>query len=185
MEKDDDLKVVITRASVNSSSAIININDISGIKWDSISGGVHQKAGHYCLYGYIPYKLAKTCNIDCSGMHDWDNNTAKICIQQGANSNPKYQKGYNTLCSLAGEKPQSIISQNRPKNQPPCTYKILNLLENGTYTRSEIRAELLELGYKSGTILGAIRSLHRQNKILLCGSSNSPKQEIKLSNAKS
>ena len=156
----------------------ISISEIGNVHWDNISGGTQNKSGSYSLYGYIEYSLAAKL-VKCSGRHDYGYNQAKICIPKRANSSSKYMDGYKELLKQAGDPPPSIISQNRPKNAPPCTKAILGLLKNSDLTRGELRQLLLVKGYQSNTILNAIRSLQKNEKIITKGSNYSKYQIIK------
>ncbi len=114
------MEVIIVRNPQSyTKSSPIDINKISQIRWDSVSGGVHAIQGWYSLYGYIDYSLAMEL-VDCSGDHNYGYNGAKICIPEGLNKNPPYKDGYDYLSGLAGKKPKSKIASNRPEGFP-CT----------------------------------------------------------------
>ncbi|MCF2554373.1 hypothetical protein [Faecalicatena contorta] len=179
MEKNCPQKVFICRSPSDYEGGEIEVSEISGVFWDTVSGGVHKKNGSYSLYGYIDYGLAKKL-VKCSGQHDFGWNQAKICIPKGKNNTPKYKSGYEILMNQAGEKPQSIISQNRPKGAAPCTKAILSILDKSDLNRGELREILLNMGYHGNTILNAIRSLTKQGKIITIGSSYSKYQILKL-----
>lgn len=180
----ENLKVLITRASGDSSTAEISIDRIYGVHWDNVSGGIHKKNGYYSLFAYIPYQIACNCGISCSGRHRYLNSEAKICIPYKLNqSKDLYKAGYQALLDVAGPKPPSIISGNRPKEAKPCTKCILSLLDVSNtqkLTRGEIRKQLYDKGYKSVTVLNAFRALLKQNKIECIGSAYSKYQIILL-----
>lgn len=82
---------------------------------------------------------------------------------------------------MAGPKPQSQIASRRPAGYPPCTQRILQVLEtNSSITRKELRNLLITDGYYTDTILNALNQLKKQSKIVLHGSPNSPKQLIEI-----
>lgn len=178
--EDDDLKVIITRASGDYQTGCVSVEEIYDVKWDNVSGGVKKHSGSYSLYGYIPYKTAIDCGIKCSGRHDRGDNVAKVCIPKSLNQSAEYREGYRYLLDDAGDKPKSPISMNRPAGQPPCTKKILMLL---SHTRGDLRTSLYSDGYRTTTIRNAIRSLTAQGKITLSGSSYSAYQEIHIASS--
>ena len=168
METNDseNLYVIITRQSGSYKSAEICIDDISGVHWDNISGGVRRRQSGYSLYGYIPYKLAVKLEIACSGLHDYGRNEAKICIPALNSKDPLYKEGYKHLADIAGPKPKGEISYSRPKGQGPCSKKILAILnEEGEITRSELRSRLLEIGYPSSMIRNALERMKLEHRI--------------------
>ena len=171
--------VAISRGPQSTMVSEIDIKYISNIHWGYVSGGYKKKTGYALLYGMIPYEMAMKL-VDCSGMHNFGGNDAKICIEERYNKDERYCAGYNELKKKAGEKPGSMISENRPEGQPPCTKKILMLLGEGKMMRFEVRERLLEFGYKPQTIRGAIKSLHEKEMIELEGSSRSRYQAIRI-----
>lgn len=188
MEEDytEVLTVLISRASGDPYKAEISINEIDNVHWDDVSGGAHKVNGYYSLFGYIPYELACSCGISCSGRHSYYHNDAKICIQFQINQSEKFKQGYQALLNEAGPKPESKISRNRPYGAGPCTKYILTRLNFSSIkqlTRGEIRNELYTIGYKSYTVSNAFRALLIQEKIQNVGSPNSKYQIIILNSA--
>ena len=176
-------KVIICRQPDHYKKSEISIDKITNLRWDFVSGGVHAKFGYYCLCGYIDYNLAVSL-VKCSGHHRFGNNVAKIFIPFGINNIAPYKSGYIYLAEMAGEKPPSIISQNRPLGAPPCTKAILNEVEKRQeISRGEMRNILLKMGYKPTTILSAFRSLTKNKNLLFIGSPNSKNQLIKINNS--
>lgn len=176
----EDFKVLIGRSPRGDSKVSeISISDISNVRWDNTSGGIQQKSSGYFLYGYISYEQAMEL-VDCSGSHDYYHNDAKVLIKTQKPKSP-YYLGYKKLCEMAGPKPQSRISQDRPKGEPPCTKKILLLLRSqNKKTRYALRKELLDIGYQSTTIRNAIKRLEFQEKIICDGSPYKKNQLISL-----
>lgn len=154
----------------------INIDKISGVHWDSVSGGVHQRQNGYSLYGYIDYHTYKA-ELKCSGRHDYGYNDMKVLIPKVTRDDPTYA-AYKELCEAAGPKPKIISTC--PQGKPPCTKRILYYLNDGVETRGKLRELLYKDGYQVQTIRNALRSLIRQNKIITCGSAYSKTQIIKL-----
>ncbi len=59
MENNNEkLAVVICRQPRSIPKGEILVEEIQGIHWDNISGGVKSRQGAYNLYGYISYELA-------------------------------------------------------------------------------------------------------------------------------
>lgn len=180
--EEDKLKVCICRAPGDFTVGEIEISKIFNVKWDQISGGVKKRQGGYSLYGYIEYSLAVKL-VNCSGMHDFGYNYAKICIPESINKSEEYREGYRILKKEAGSKPTGSIKKNRPVNGMPCTKRILKEIDKeGVVTRKALRDKLHEEGYRIKTICNAINSLRKQNKICVTGSPNSPKQIIRRQN---
>lgn len=162
----ENLYVIITRQSGNYKQAEICVDDISCVKWSDISGGVQQRQGGNSLHGYIPYKLAAKLDIACSGSHDYGDNEAKICIPAFNLKDPHYKEGYQYLLDIAGPKPKGEISRSRPEGQGPCSKKIVAILnERKEITRSELRSQLLEIGYPSSTIRNTLERMKLEHRI--------------------
>lgn len=175
-----ELKVCIKRSPSDFISGEIPVSAISGVKWDNISGGVKRNQSGYSLYGYIDYELAKEL-VKCSGMHNYGNNEAKICIPASSNQG-EYKEGYKYLCKIAGEKPSGTIKSNRPEDGKPCTVRILEELEKqGEMTRKNLRKIICDEGYQIKTFRNTINYLKRQKRISVVGEGTSPNQKIKKS----
>lgn len=101
---------------------------------------------------------------------------AKICILASDNKQSPYKEGYKKLLAKAGVKPQSQI---RPVGVPPCTKRILQVLdETKVITRKMLRDQLKDEGYNITTIRSALKRLDISSRIVLQGSSCSPSQSI-------
>ncbi len=156
-------------------SAIIDAEEIIGVKWDNVSGGIHKKQNGYSLYGYIPYSRAVELGLDCSGMHDRGYNDAKICIPESINRK-EHKEGYKYLRDEAGKKP---VNHRKTVAHKPCTKMILELLsESSVMERGELRDKILEFGYEGTTFRNAIRTLIKTNRIVTEGTPQSPHQKI-------
>lgn len=157
--------VVIRREPSSPLESECNIDLIDGLHWDCISGGAGTRHGFYCLYGYIPYKLAAEL-VACSGTHNYGYNTAKVCIPESINLQEKYRDAYQSLLNLAPAKPESMISKRRPVGYPPCTKMMIQILrENKAMRRGDLRQHLLDVGYHCSTIRNAISHLEKTNRI--------------------
>ncbi len=170
---DSTYKVYICR-SISSSKPgnECPVHEISGVKWDRISGGVHAPQKGYSLYGYIPYELGlKLLPESCSGQHNFGDNDMKIAIPASRNENSVYREGYKMLLEKAGPKPSS----NRKSSLPPCTKRIL---EMAPISREELFKQLKSEGYTSYRISGAISQLIETNRIHLDAPRMSPKYTI-------
>lgn len=180
----DNKPVVQICRGMDGAVADIEIEKINSVHWDDTTGGYQSNLGHYEMFGYIPYDTAVKL-VDCSGTHANIAKNAKVRIcKPEPKKNPadkKYVEGYNILLSQAGQKPKSIIAQNRPTGEPPCTKKILQLLSDGPMHREILRKKLYKIGYKKQTVLNAIRALSNtigDGRIICIGSSYSPKQVL-------
>lgn len=185
MEKEaEELVVMISRAPSDHKCGEIKVTEIRNVQWDDTSGGVHQTQGGYSLYGYIPYGKGKEL-VACSGRHDRGYNDIKICIPKSKNRDERHKKGYEYLFKQAGDKPKSKVMRNRPEDAPPCTKRILQILDaKGDMYRKELRETLTMEGYQMSTIRRAVKDLSKQEKIALRGSSWSAKQTISRNNIK-
>lgn len=182
----DRMIVRITRQlSGNKQVGEIEADLISSPEWNDTSGGYRKKSGAYTLFGYIDYKDAIGL-VDCSGEHNFGNNSAKVCISYSLNREKKYQEGYQYLMEHASnQKPESKISCNRPDGWGPCTKHILYILEKqGDITRRELR-EMIgcddstgKVGYQLFTIRQALKRLEKRNRIKISKNSNYNKQII-------
>lgn len=72
--------------------------------------------------------------------------------------------------------------KKRANGRPVCSMQILYLIQEagGEMKRSEIRKELVKMGYGNHCILEAYTRLERQNRIKYEGSSHSSKQIVLL-----
>lgn len=176
---EENLLVEITRSHGSLKVAEISVSELYDLDWRTESGGYHKRSGGYSLYAKIPYSMMKEL-VDCSGKHDNGKNDGLVLIlKQYPGSN--YYKGYKYLLENADPKPQSDISKQRPVGQPPCTKKILSLLNDGPKTHGCVRSALLDIGYQETTIRGAIYRLKVQEKIICEGPPQSKNQLISLS----
>ena len=179
--RDSKLKVMITRGGKNSlKCSEIEIDKLCNPEWRNKTGGRNEVQGYYFLSAQIPYEIAPLY-VDCSSLHDGEYATVKVCTPTRSEENYEIHKaGYAELANQAGPKPESTIASNRPNGMPPCTTQMKRELESGSMTRHDLRTRLLGYGYKSSTILTAIRSLTKKELISLEGSSHSPHQIIRL-----
>ncbi len=161
MEDKEDLNVIICRQPQDYHCSPISISEISGVHWDNISGGVKRKQAGYSLYGYIDYNKAVQL-VSCSGSHARYDNSAKVCIPRSENKSSPYKEGYKELKKKAGEKPKNSV---RPPGTPPCTRRILHLLDGKPLiTRGELRNLLCQEGYQVTTVRNAINALKNRAK---------------------
>lgn len=169
--------VVICRAPGSGAASEYPVDRIQNPRWDHTAGGRQNRYGYYALYGYIPYEDAAKL-VDCSGTHGSYGSEAKICICESDNQSPNNHAAYRKLVKIAGDKPKSIIAQNRPKNAPLCTKRIRQIMsEKKQLFRPELRNMILEEGYQLETFRRALKTLLK--KELSCqGGPNSPKQVI-------
>lgn len=174
----EELYVEITRSHGSLKTSVVNVNELYDPRWGNKSGGYQKKHAGSSLYAYISYRKAMEL-VDCSGEHDYGKNDVRVLIIKQNPKSPYYQ-GYQYLADLAGDKGESLISQQRPKGQGPCTKKILALLSNGPLKRGSLRDTLCDIGYQTTTIGGALHRLKRQEKIICEGPPQSKNQLISL-----
>lgn len=175
------MKVIIKRnRGPYSMEAEIDTDEISGLHWDNISGGVNQRQAGYSLYGYIDYQLASQI-VSCSGTHARYGSRAKIMIPASLNKAEPYKTGYEYLVSSLGPKPSYHY---RLPGQKPCRTRISELLgEKGAMTRQELRETLQMEKYGRDMIARALNRMEKTGRIIYKdGSSFSPTQIIALGN---
>lgn len=169
-------KVCICRSYDSYIDAILDISEIGTAHWDNTSGGNYKHHAGYALYGYIDYELGASLGL-CSGRHSCYGNDIKIMIPERRNRTPELREGYLQLCKTADHKP--ACAPTHRKGMPPCTKAILLLLKKGTWRRDKLRTKIRSLGY-TVDFAKAIRTLFKQGKIQLTGSSSSKFQLISL-----
>lgn len=166
-----DFIVHIKRELKDHGGATIKLSDIHGLKWSRISGGRKIRTAYPYIYGYIIPDNIISGEVACSGTHNYENGM-KILILEKENKDI-----YPKLLDIVGERPTTNL---RAEGQPPCTKKILLILnERGPLKRKDISQELLDLGYFQKTICGALNRLKKDNKIEAPGYAG-PNQVIKL-----
>ncbi len=170
--------VLIKRSARAFTVGEIGTDEISGLHWDNVSGGVNQRQGGFSLYGYIDYARAAEL-VDCSGMHGGCGRVAKIMVPASLNRDEPYREGYLELLDRVGYK---RIGHYRYPEQKPCTKRILGVLkEHGPQTRKEIRDMLRQEKYPSVQIARALNRMEKDGRILYKqGSSKMPGQIIAL-----
>lgn len=169
MENDQTL-VFIKRSPHGDDGDYIQLSEVGGLHWDNRTGGYNESTGRYYVMGYINEEDLNQLNISCSGRHDYSRNGIKICLMKTKTSTAVW----NLVLQQAGDDPN-------PK-RPPCTQTILCLLSENppAMQRAEIRRQLLERGFEPKTIRSAIKTMTKDNRIILEGSCFSPKQIIAL-----
>ena len=175
------MKVIIKRnRGTYSMESEIDIDEIKGVHWDNVSGGVNQRQAGYSLYGYIDYKLASQI-VSCSGTHAHYGRPAKIMIPASLNKREPYKSGYEYLVSCIVPKP---VYHYRWPCLRPCTKRILELLgERGFMSRKDLREVLIMEKYGRSMIARALNRMEKAGRIVYKeGNSYSSKQIIALGN---
>ena len=145
------MNVMIKRSFRGYTVSEIDVEKIFNVRWDNESGGYHERHAGYSLYGYISYEVGKEL-VECSGRHGYYKNDMKVMIPACYNQKPPFQEGYRYLANLAGPKP--IFSFG-----PPCTKRILKVLEKGPMERKQLRDMLFDEGYPKSRIAGALKHM--------------------------
>ena len=154
--------VVIKRSARAVMSGEIDVEEISGIHWDKVSGGVHERQGGYSIFGYIDYARAAEL-VDCSGTHGQYGNRAKIMIPASLNRKAPYREGYQELMDRLGFKCEAHY---RYPGQIPCTKRILAILkEHGPQTRGAIRDMLAKEKYPGVQVARALNRMEKDGRI--------------------
>lgn len=158
------MKVLIKRnIGAYSDVGEIDVDEIHGVFWDNVSGGVHAKHAGYAIYGYIDYNLASQL-VSCSGTHAHYGNPAKIMIPASLNKGEPYREGYRQLVERCVPKP---AYHARPVGLKPCTKRIIEVLkEKGPASRGELRRILLFERYSKGLIARALNHMGKDGRIV-------------------
>lgn len=149
------MKICVCRNPGSESCTEIDLNKISGFKWQNVSGGRRIYTGSkYYLYGYVDYNWAAEFLDECSGSHGNIAYSAKVMIPDWANKeNPKYKLTYKYLML---KYPKTSYSRNTTAK------KIFDYLEaNGKTSRSDLLNTILEkTGKTKATVNKAIKNLY-------------------------
>ena len=171
------MNIIIKRSLYSESCAEIDIDNISRVHWDSLSGGYKCRQSGTSIYGNIDYGLGTELGL-CSGQHAFYNSDIKIVIPCNLNKDSKeHRMAYNTLKDEAGIKP--IQPRKRKENAPPCTKFILSLLKEHAWYRGDLRNAVKNAEYNV-IFSDVIKRLLKQDKIKVSGSPNSSKQIISI-----
>lgn len=177
MDNESVLTVIVSRCPTQGLKANreISVDIIRRLKWTNASwepGG--SPFPYLFIKGNIPYELAMGLGI-ASGSHVDNNDGANVSVLK-CNNTGKYLAGYNYLSKLVGAGKSIIIS--RPKGEPPCTKKMLEILNETPLTRGEVRKLLLKMGYEAITITHAIKRLNITGRITIQSHNNPQKQVL-------
>ena len=154
MNKDNDLKVLISRHPGHFKCGEVSLSQISGFHWSKMSGGVHKQSSGYSLYGYIPYSLAME-TVACSGRHDRGQNEAKVYIHS-AKKGSIYYDGCVIARTEADRRSVSDISKKRASGHPCYAKELRSFLSTGSKTRQQVREHMSSLGCETSSIRNAI-----------------------------
>lgn len=182
--------IYATRDSRNDTNGPTKV-DISAFQYfliDCQSGGSNRNFSGSALFGYLPY--SEWCDkFACSGQHDFGENSLKVMIPKGYNSEEPYKSVYKELLRNASYSSRLLAKEKQKRQRPklpPCTREILSTLENNNNVleRKDLREILTGKGYETKTICNALHSLHKQGKITMekdCKSDGrNPHQKIAL-----
>lgn len=99
---DEDHWVHVRRQWNGWDGAIYRIEDLSGIHWSNISGGVRAPCPGYFLHAYVQCDGMLDGHLFHSGMHGRCPHEIKVCIVKKANSSAVFAE----LVRIAGPKPK-------------------------------------------------------------------------------
>lgn len=153
------MKICVCRNPGSECCTEIDLEKISGIKWDNISGGYRIRTGpRFYLYGYVDYEWAATHLDECSGLH-YNAYSAKVMIPEWANKNdPRYARTYKYLML---KHPKSFFKRNT-------TSKMIFdcLTVNKQMSRSDLMNVVLEKSEKTkAAVSKAIKKLYDEGII--------------------
>ena len=157
----------------------INIDAISHVIYDNISGGINKRQPGYSLYGYIDYSVAMEL-VDCSGEHEEIARSAKICIPKKLNTKEPYWSAYRELESrVENYHPTGMIKRRRPEGGKPCTKRIEDILTDvKEIRRKELRNMLAKEGYYEATVRSALKTLEWEGRLDFSESSGNKLSQI-------
>jgi hypothetical protein len=95
--------------------ALYRLEDIRGLHWDSVSGGVRAKAPQQFLHGYVDCDAMLEGEIAHSGLHGPCPHSIKVCVLKKDND----PKVYRLLEKDAGE---------RTSRKPSCARQALRMV---------------------------------------------------------
>ena len=130
------LKIIVER-STGGYGVELDVDKLSDVRWDNVSGGYHARQRGYSLFAYLDYDSGNKLGL-CSGRHYYYNNDIKIMIPKSANQDtPEHKKAYKLLADAAGEKPKPTPLTKQ--GYPPLTKYILSLLSEHSWKRGAFR----------------------------------------------
>ena len=178
MKKTNEMKVFVTRNPGTKEEAEISIGKLTRVcGWtrEVHVGDVHRYLDYYVLKAQMFHASARELEI-ASDLHADVAVLANVYLMEAPNQKEEYKEGYKYLCELVG--PRRRVSIGRPKGQPPCTKKVLEVLSEKSMTRAEVRKALLAVGYDADTITHTIKRLEKTGRITIQPHSNPQKQVL-------
>ena len=141
--------------------ASVKFSDVWGIHWSNRTGGYQNICLQWHLFGYIHPDNIIEGDVARSGRHNYDNGIKVVILKK--NNTGIWDK----LIERYGEQPKNYT---RPEGQPPCSKKIIQIVnEKKSIKRTELRQQLLDIGYQDTTIRNAIKRLSKNKKISVVG----------------
>lgn len=164
-------KVYVRRQPTSSRGKYLPLDRIMDLRWDRRTGGYRVLTSYPQIMGIISQEDAE--GLDCSGRHDYSMFGIKVCLIHKYTAPEVWKRIINEV----GECPYER------EKLPACTKKILELLKDNSnqMTRKCIRDKLMEQGYSPNRIRAALKTMEKDGRIHLDGSSFSPKQIIRRS----
>lgn len=153
-----DFEVFVKRSPNDYRGAIVNFSAIHNLHWDNTLGN-----GNSC-FQYFVFGL-----IDTESIIDGDMNLPrsramlKVVVLRKEN-----EEHYTEIIKNLPKRP--LMEYARPEGQPPCSKKLIQIAnEKKSIKRTELRQQLLDIGYQNTTIRNAIKRLSKNKKISVVG----------------
>jgi len=153
-EQEPEITVWVRRDMRDWRKALYRLSDISGIRWDWVSGGLGFQAPGVFLYGYVPCDAYLEGELPHSGAHGGRcPHSIKVCILKKDND----PEVYHMLADFAGTKPEPPIS---------CAERTVEYLrEHGETLGPKLREYLSYHGHGRMTIGRVLPRLERKGLV--------------------
>ena len=106
------MKVLIKRGVTSHDIVEISVSQISGVRWDNISGGVYARQAGYSLYGYVDYDIISEMGLN-SGAHAKYNGQNKVMIPASLKKNNHIWKGISIWRNWLEKSPRLVITRGK------------------------------------------------------------------------
>ena len=162
MSDNNEQLVVVRRQPGSHMTAVYKCSDVSGLRWDKISGGVKKTFfNKYFMYGYVQCDEAVEGQVAHSGIHGPCPHKIKVCILKGDNAKSIYK-------SLEDELPPSPQqARSRPTTGNTCKVDIIDVIEKKMpIKRSDLIDILYEIGHGENNIKRILRILANEKIIV-------------------
>lgn len=153
--------ILVRRQYNDYKAAKYRLNDLTGLHWDKVSGGVKAIAIKYFIFGFVMCNEALEGKVAHSCSHGSYPHSIKVCALK--KDNPDI---YDILVEKAGPNPNKRLSN--PSTGNYCKTDIINLLkENRVMKKNEIISKLVNIGHTEGNAVGVLKKLEK-SKLIIC-----------------